>query len=55
MFVCDTCHDDRCVMTFIEDAMRSHGRCEGCGKTAACLDCQGYKRLPPRTEIQEEP
>jgi hypothetical protein len=47
MFVCDDCHDTRCPTSFLEDFMRSRGRCEGCGKHAACADCQGYKHLPP--------
>lgn len=54
MFVCDDCHDERCGYTIIEEMMRSGGRCEGCGKSAACLDCKGYRYLPPRTVIQEE-
>lgn len=57
MFVCNDCHDERCGNDFFESLMRSYGRCEGCGKAAACMDCQGYKHLPPRPPqkvIQEE-
>lgn len=43
MFLCDSCHDPKCPMEFAEDMMRSGGRCEGCGKYAACYDCHGYK------------
>lgn len=49
MFVCETCHDDCCKMAFIEKMGGSYGRCEGCGKVTGCLDCHGYKHLPPRT------
>lgn len=53
MFVCDDCHDERCGMTIIEEMMRSRGRCEDCGKSAACLDCQGYKHLPPKPPVHK--
>lgn len=43
MFLCDNCHDPNCPREFIEDAMRSYGKCEACSKGAACYDCQGYK------------
>jgi hypothetical protein len=48
MFVCNDCHDERCPMEFIETFNRSYGKCEGCGKGAACYDCHGYKSLPPK-------
>lgn len=36
--------------------MRSRGRCEDCGKGAACRDCQGWRELlnVPVHEIPEE-
>ena len=38
MFVCDGCHQDH-PNALMCGLMRSHGRCEGCGKTTACNDC----------------
>lgn len=39
MFLCTSCHDPQCV-----HFSGSYGRCEGCGKTAPCVDCTAYKR-----------
>lgn len=41
MFLCKRCHDPECL-----HFSGSHGRCEGCGKTADCVDCLAYKRKP---------
>jgi hypothetical protein len=35
MFLCDKCHDPEQHIALF----RSYGRCEGCGKTAPCIDC----------------
>ena len=43
MFLCDQCHDARVHV----DLFRSRGRCEGCGKTAACIDCHYLRCDPP--------
>jgi hypothetical protein len=43
MFLCKRCHDPECI-----HFSGSHGRCEGCGKTADCVDCLAYKRKPKR-------
>lgn len=50
MFLCDPCHGTSCPRGFIENLMRSHGKCEGCGRVAACVDCQGYKMDLPITD-----
>ena len=44
MFVCDNCHDASKHI----DLFRSRGRCEVCGKTAACIDCHYRQCDPPR-------
>lgn len=51
MFLCDSCHEGDCPSGFTEGLMRSRGRCEGCGESAACVDCQGYKRKPLPPEV----
>lgn len=35
MFLCDDCHDAKKHF----DIFRSFGTCEGCGKSAICIDC----------------
>lgn len=35
MFLCDKCHDAKKHLAIF----RSFGRCESCGKRAACIDC----------------
>jgi hypothetical protein len=35
MFLCDTCHDPQNHLPYF----RSQGKCEGCGRTASCIDC----------------
>lgn len=53
MFICEPCHNDTdCKSGFVETFMRSRGKCEKCGKTASCLDCQGYKAIPLPPEDQ---
>ena len=56
MFVCEGCHAGRCQWEWIESMHLSRGPCERCKKVANCLDCQGYKLLPPpRTMTGETP
>ena len=52
MFMCDDCHESDCPTGWLEDlGPGSYGRCEGCGKTAGCVDCHGYKHRLPDTEL----
>ena len=44
MFCCDECHDARKHPT----GYRSLGRCEVCGKMAACIDCHNMTCDPPK-------
>lgn len=55
MFLCDRCHDPKCPMEFMENVFRSRGRCEDCGKGAACYDCQGYKTRPSGPVVAASP
>lgn len=43
MFLCRRCHDETKHLSF-----KSHGRCEGCGKVADCIDCHYPVCRPPR-------
>lgn len=45
MFLCDKCHDASQHVGF-----RSLGRCEGCGKSAACIDCHYSVCEPPKSK-----
>lgn len=51
MFLCDDCHK-----SFGEGHLsRSHGPCEGCGKTADCSDCHCPPRKPTLPELTTKP
>lgn len=43
MLLCNKCHRDRGCVHFVG----SYGRCEGCGKTAACVDCKVHHAKNP--------
>lgn len=47
MFLCDKCHD--ATMHF--DPFGSKGPCEGCGRTARCLDCKYRDCKPPKKPV----
>lgn len=46
MFLCDKCHDPKNHMPFFN----SIGPCEGCGKTAVCIDCHDHNCTPPKSK-----
>lgn len=49
MFLCSKCHDPECV-----HFSGSHGRCEGCGRTADCVDCQAYKTKRSKPKMTDK-
>lgn len=50
MFLCDACHDASKHV----DLFRSRGKCEGCGKVAACIDCHRQVCNPPKEKNDSE-
>lgn len=50
MFLCDRCHD---VSRHIVTLFQSLGRCEECGRTAPCIDCQNLVCPPPTKKVRK--
>jgi hypothetical protein len=51
MFLCSKCHDPACTMHF----SGSTGPCEGCGKTAQCVDCRNMAPPKKRKKVVKPP